>query len=278
VSFFFYTHGDFFEEIAKYRAGRRRWARIVRERYGATDDRSCMFRVGCVSGGASLYAPQAHNNIVRVAYEAMASVLGGVQSMFTAAWDEPFAIPTEESATLALRTQQVLAYETGVARVADPLGGSYYVEALTDEVEARIVAIMDDLEQRGGMVRAIENGYLQSLIADEAFRVQQAVSSGERPVIGVNRFPTDEEPPEVEGYEMDEKARARQLERLADVKRARSTAEVRDTLAALGSAAAEDDVNLMPLLVECAKAYCTVGEMVGVLKDQWGEFQQPAVF
>jgi methylmalonyl-CoA mutase N-terminal domain/subunit len=278
VSFFFYTHGDFFEEIAKYRAGRRRWARIVRERYGATDDRSCMFRVGCVSGGASLYAPQAHNNIVRVAYEAMASVLGGVQSMFTAAWDEPFAIPTEESATLALRTQQVLAYETGVARVADPLGGSYYVEALTDEVEARIVAIMDDLEQRGGMVRAIENGYLQSLIADEAFRVQQAVSSGERPVIGVNRFPTDEEPPEVEGYEMDEKARARQLERLADVKRARSTAEVRDTLAALGSAAAEDDVNLMPLLVECAKAYCTVGEMVDVLKDQWGEFQQPAVF
>jgi methylmalonyl-CoA mutase, N-terminal domain len=278
VSFFFYTHGDFFEEIAKYRAGRRRWARIVRERYGAKDDRSCMFRVGCVSGGASLYAPQAHNNIVRVAYEAMASVLGGVQSMFTAAWDEPFAIPSEESATLALRTQQVLAYETGVARVADPLGGSYYVEALTDEVEARIAAIMDDLEHRGGMVQAIENGYLQSLIADEAFRVQQAVSSGERTIIGVNRFRTDEEPPEVEGYEMDEKGRTRQLERLAEVKRARSTAEVRETLAALGTAAAKNDVNLMPLLVECAKAYCTVGEMVDVLKDQWGEFQQPAVF
>ncbi len=146
VSFFFYTHGDFFEEIAKYRAGRRRWAHIVRERYGAKDDRSCMFRVGCVAGGASLYAPQAHNNIVRVAYEALASVLGGVQSMFTAAWDEPFALPSEDSATLALRTQQVLAYETGVARVADPLGGSYYVEALTDEVEARVVEIMDDLE------------------------------------------------------------------------------------------------------------------------------------
>ena len=161
VSFFFYTHGDFFEEIAKYRAGRRRWAHIVRERYGAKEDRSCMFRVGCVAGGASLYAPQAQNNIVRVAYEALASVLGGVQSMFTAAWDEPFAIPSEDSATLALRTQQVLAYETGVARVADPLGGSYYVEALTDEMEARVVEIMDDLERRGGMVKAVEEGYLQ---------------------------------------------------------------------------------------------------------------------
>src|ERR1700752_4588646 len=136
VSFFFYTHGDFFEEIAKYRAGRRRWARIVRERYGASTDKASMFRFGCVAGGASLYAPQAQNNLVRVAYEAMAAVLGGVQSMFTAAWDEPFALPSEESATLALRTQQILAYETGVAKVADPLGGSYFVEALTDATEA----------------------------------------------------------------------------------------------------------------------------------------------
>src|SRR4051812_48118935 len=274
VSFFFYTHGDFFEEIAKYRAGRRRWAHIVRERYGAKDDRSCMFRVGCVSGGASLYAPQAHNNIVRVAYEAMASVLGGVQSMFTAAWDEPFALPTEESTTLALRTQQVLAYETGVARVADPLGGSYYVEALTDAMEERVVAVMHDLEQQGGMVQAIEQGYLQRLIADEAFRVQEAVSSGERVVVGVNRFATDDEPPEVEGYELDEKGRLRQLERLAEVKRTRSSADVKAALGALSMAGANDDENLMPLLVECAKAYCTVGEMVTVLKDEWGEFQQ----
>src|SRR5436309_7419834 len=188
VSFYFYTHGDFFEEVAKYRAGRRRWARIVRERFGAQDDRSCMFRFGCVSGGASLHAPQPHNNIVRVAYEAMASVLGGVQSMFTAAWDEPFAIPTEESATLALRTQQILAYETGTARVADPLGGSYYVAPLTGAMEARVVEAMDDLERHGGMVEAVESGYLHRLIADEAFRVQQAVSSGERVVVGVNRF------------------------------------------------------------------------------------------
>jgi len=237
-----------------------------------------MFRVGCVAGGASLYAPQAHNNIVRVAYEAMASVLGGVQSMFTAAWDEPFALPTEESTTLALRTQQVLAYETGVARVADPLGGSYYVEALTDAMEDRVGKIMDDLEQQGGMVQAIEQGYLQRLIADEAYRVQQAVSSGERVVVGVNKFATDEESPEVEGYELDEKGRQRQLERLAEVKRTRSAAEVRATLTALEKAAGRDDENLMPLLVDCAKAYCTVGEMVQVLKDQWGEFQQPRVF
>jgi methylmalonyl-CoA mutase N-terminal domain/subunit len=278
VSFFFYTHGDFFEEIAKYRAGRRRWARIVRERYGAKDDRSCMFRVGCVAGGASLYAPQARNNIVRVAYEALASVLGGVQSMFTAAWDEPFALPSEDSATLALRTQQILAHETGVTRVADPLGGSYYVEALTDQVEARVVEIMADLERRGGMVRCIEQGYLQRLIADEAFRVQKALASGERTIVGVNQFQTDEDPPEVEGYEPDEKGRARQLQRLAEVKRSRPAADVRATLAALRKAAGQENVNLMPLLVDCAKAYCTVGEMVDVLKQEWGEFQQPAVF
>jgi methylmalonyl-CoA mutase N-terminal domain/subunit len=278
VSFFFYTHGDFFEEIAKYRAGRRRWARIVKERYGAKEEKSCMFRVGCVAGGASLYAPQAHNNIVRVAYEALASVLGGVQSMFTAAWDEPFALPTEESTTLALRTQQVLAYETGVAKVADPLGGSYYVEALTDAMEAKVIEIMDDLERQGGMVEAVEKGYLHSLIADEAFRIAQALDSGDRPVVGVNKFVTDEAVPEVEGFELDEKGRLRQLERLADVKRSRSSADVTSTLGALESAAGKDDVNLMPLLVDCAKAYCTVGEMVDVLKNQWGEFSQPVVF
>src|SRR5947209_12230015 len=278
VSFFFYTHGDFFEEIAKYRAGRRRWAHIVRERYGAKDDRSCMFRVGCVSGGASLYAPQAHNNIVRVAYEAMASVLGGVQSMFTAAWDEPFAIPSEDSATLALRTQQVLAYETGVARVADPLGGSYYVEALTDAMEARVVEIMDDLERQGGMVKAIEDGVLQRSTSEQAFRLEQAVRSGERTVVGVNKFQTEEARPETEGYALDEKGRPGQLERLAEVKDSRSATDVSAALGALEKAAAQDDVNLMPLLVECAKAYCTLGEMVDVLKNEWGEFVQPTVF
>jgi methylmalonyl-CoA mutase, N-terminal domain len=277
ISFFFYTHGDFFEEIAKYRAGRRRWATIVRERYGATTEKASMFRFGCVAGGASLFAPQAHNNIVRIAYEAMASVLGGVQSMFTAAWDEPFALPSQESATLALRTQQILAYETGVARVADPLGGSYFVEALTDATEARIVEIMADLERHGGMVKSIEDGYLQGLIADEAYRQHRDIEAGDRTVVGVNRFVSDEPPAEVQTYELDADGRDLQLKRLARVKAERSAADVAATLAAL-SRAAEGTDNLMDRLVDCANAYCTVGEMVAALKAVWGEFRQPVVF
>ena len=277
ISFFFYTHGDFFEEIAKYRAGRRRWATIVRERYGASADKASMFRFGCVAGGASLYAPQARNNVVRVAYEAMASVLGGVQSMFTAAWDEPFALPSEESATLALRTQQILAYESGVTRTADPLGGSYFVEALTDATEARIVEVMEDLDAHGGMVRAIEDGYLQTLIADEAYRLQQEVEDGTRPVVGVNCFVTDEPAPDFAAYELDAEGRERQLKRLADVKARRDGAAVRARLADLARAAEGTD-NLMHALIDCANAYCTVGEMVAALKAVWGEFQQPVVF
>jgi methylmalonyl-CoA mutase N-terminal domain/subunit len=277
ISFFFYTHGDFFEEIAKYRAGRRRWATLVRERYGAGSDKAAMFRFGCVAGGASLYAPQARNNIVRIAYEAMAGVLGGVQSMFTAAWDEPFALPSEESATLALRTQQILAHETGVARVADPLGGSYFVEALTDDTEAAIIAIMEDLENHGGMVRAIEDGYLQGIIADEAYRHHRDVESGERVVVGVNRFTSEEPPPEIQTYELDAAGRETQLKRLAKVKAERDAEAVGRTLGALRKAAEGTD-NLMHPLIECVTAFCTVGEMVGALKDVWGEFQQPVVY
>jgi methylmalonyl-CoA mutase, N-terminal domain len=277
ISFFFYTHGDFFEEIAKYRAGRRRWATIVKERYSAKTDKTAMFRFGCVSGGASLYAPQAHNNIVRVAYEAMASALGGVQSMFTAAWDEPFALPSEESATLALRTQQILAYETGITRTADPLGGSYFVEALTDETEARIKEIMADLDSHGGMVAAIEDGYLQGLIADEAYRTHQETEQGIRPVVGVNRFATDEPQPDLATYELDNDGRDRQLKRLAATKAGRDNTAVNATLTTLKKTA-EGTGNLMPPLIDCANAYCTVGEMVRALKDVWGEFQQPVVF
>jgi methylmalonyl-CoA mutase, N-terminal domain len=214
---------------------------------------------------------------VRVAYEALASVLGGVQSMFTAAWDEPFALPSEESATLALRTPPILAHETGVTRVADPLGGSYFVEALTDATEARIVEIMDDLDAHGGMVRAIEDGYLQGLIADEAYRIHQATESGERPVVGVNRFVSDEPAPDISTYELDAKGRQLQLDRLARVKAERDPSAVRGSLAALARAA-EGTENLMPLLVDCALAYCTVGEMVTALKDVWGEFRQPVVY
>jgi methylmalonyl-CoA mutase N-terminal domain/subunit len=215
--------------------------------------------------------------MVRVAYEAMAAGLGGVQSMFTAAWDEPFALPSEESTTLALRTQQILAYETGVASVADPLGGSYFVEALTDATEERIVEIMEDLERHGGMVSAIEDGYLQGLIADEAFTMHQDIEAGTRPVVGVNRFVSEEPEPDVVTYELDAEGRDLQLKRLAKVKAERDSAAVKSTLAAL-SEAAEGTDNLMHKLIDCANAYCTVGEMVSALKAVWGEFQQPVVF
>ena len=276
LSFFFYTHNDFFEEIAKYRAGRRLWARIARERYGAQLDKSCMFRVGCVCGGSTLYAPQAHNNIIRVAYQAMASVLGGVQSMFTAAWDEPFALPSEESATLALRTQQVLAYETGVARTVDPLGGSWYVESLTDAMEQRVSEIMSEIESLGGMVDCIESGHVQRLISDESWRAYQDTRSGERKFVGVNVFQQEETAVDMAVYEVDEQARDRQIAKLAEVRRTRDGSEVVRCLREL-EVTAKGTGNLMPVLVEAVEAYCTIGEIVRTLKGVWGEYRQPTV-
>ena len=278
VSFFFYTHNDFFEEIAKYRAGRRRWAHIVRERYGAQKASSAMFRTGVVCGGWTLQAQQPQNNIVRVAYQAMAAVLGGVQSMFTAAWDEPFALPTEESTTLALRTQQILAHETGVTRTVDPLGGSYFVESLTDAMDEKIVEIMADLEGHGGMVRCIEDGYVQRLIADESAAVQRKIDTGERVIVGVNRYESDQPAPDA-GATRDGRRRpqgaARPPGRGAPhaqhprprSRRWRSCARPRRATP-----------NLMPHLVECVEEYCTVGEITKELKDVWGEYQQPTVF
>jgi len=276
ISFFFYTHNDFFEEVAKYRAGRRRWAHIVREQFHAKDDRSTLFRFGVVCGGSTLHAQQPLNNAVRVAYQAMAAVLGGVQSMFTAAWDEPFALPTEETATFALRTQQILAYETGVARTVDPLGGSYFVEALTDQMEAEIKKIMADIAERGGMVAAVEAGYIQRLIADESHHQYVEMADGRRIAVGVNKLQTPEPPADVVGYALDEAGRARQLGRLAQVKASRDDATVKASLADLAAAAA-GDANLMPMLIHCVSVYCTVGEIVEALKNVWGEFQEPKV-
>jgi len=204
-------------------------------------------------------------------------VLGGVQSMFTAAWDEPFALPTEESTMLALRTQQILAHETGVTRTVDPLGGSWFVEALTDAMEEEVVGIMADLEARGGMVACIEDGYVQRLIADESSAVQRRIDDGERVVVGVNRYRTDQPAPDLAPPELDDAARKQQLDRLAEVRRTRNTRAALDALARL-RAAAPGDANLMPLLVECVEEYCTVGEITAELKDVWGEYQQPTVF
>jgi methylmalonyl-CoA mutase N-terminal domain/subunit len=275
ISFYFYTHNDLFEEVAKYRAGRRLWARLMADRFGATDPRAMMFRFGVVCGGSTLTAQQPINNVVRVAYQALSSVLGGVQSVFTAAWDEAFAIPTESTAELALRTQQILAYETGVPAVVDPLGGSYYVEALTDRVEREALAIIERVDRMGGMVRCIEQGIIQKEIAAEAYRHQRRVESGEKVVVGVNRFARDEpERRQLELYESDPSLGGRQREDLARVKASRDQARVETALARLRDEA-RGTSNLMPAIVEAVKAYASIGEICTVLRGEFGTFQEP---
>ena len=276
ISFFFYTHTDLFEEVAKYRAGRGLWARIMRERFGAQTDRACMFRIGVVCGGASLTAEQPLLNVVRVAYQALAAALGGVQSMFTCAWDEALTLPSEETTELALRTQQVLAEETGVPAVVDPLGGSWYVEELTDRFERGVEAIIAEIERLGGMVRCVEEGVIQRWIAERAYEEQRRLESGERAVIGVNKYRRDdEELPEVEFYEVDEAEVAAQIERLSHVRAERDQERAIHALTGLRRAA-EGTENLMPYLVECSLAYCTMGEMVSVLREIFGIFREPA--
>ncbi|MGH3327138.1 MAG: acyl-CoA mutase large subunit family protein [Streptomycetales bacterium] len=277
LSFFFYSHTNIFEEVAKYRAGRRLWAQLMRDRFGVTEPRALQFRAGVVCGGSSLTAEQPQNNIVRIAYEALASVLGGVQSMFTAAWDEALTLPSEETAELALRTQQILAYETGVPAVADPLGGSYYVESLTDHYEQEIRKIIGQVEERGGMVPCIESGWVQQEIAATAYDAEKAIHTGKRLIVGVNAYHRMAPPPDVELYETSEADVARQQQRLAEIKRARDGTAVRQNLDALAVAASGED-NLMPYLLDCVKAYCTVGEMTQALKGVFGTFQQPKVF
>ncbi|MBI3968352.1 MAG: methylmalonyl-CoA mutase [Chloroflexi bacterium] len=274
LSFFFYTHMDFFEEIAKYRAGRRMWARIMKERFGAKDPRSLTFRAGLVCGGASLTAQQPQNNVVRVALECLASVLGGVQSIFTAAYDEAFAIPTEETAELALRTQQIIAHESGVTSTVDPLGGSYFVESLTNQMEAEATKLIEWVERNGGMVSAIETGLIQREIAREAYRYQRQVESGERVVVGVNKFTRAEKRAGLTIHQMDESVLERQIARLQAVKARRDGAAVERALAAVRRAA-EGTENLMPHLVTAVKAYATIGEIYGVLRSVWGEFKEP---
>jgi methylmalonyl-CoA mutase, N-terminal domain len=276
LSFFFYTHMDLFEEVAKYRAGRRLWASIMSERFGVTDERACAFRVGVVCGGSSLTAQQPMNNIVRVAYEALASVLGGVQSIFTCAWDEALTLPSEETAELALRTQQLLAFETGVAAVADPLGGSWYVEELTDRYEAEARQIIEEVDSLGGMVKCVETGWVQSQIGQRAYEFQRSLEAGTAPVVGVNIFTKDEGQPDIELYRTSPEDIQRQRDRLDRVRATRDSTTVEATLGAL-RAGAQGDVNLMPLLIDCVKAYCTVGEMTEVLRGVFGDFQQPLV-
>jgi methylmalonyl-CoA mutase N-terminal domain/subunit len=276
LSFFFYTYTDLFEEVAKYRAMRRLWARAMRERFGARRPESLMFRFGNVCGGHSLTREEPLNNITRVTLGALASVLGGTQSMFTAAWDEAYAIPTEESARTALRIQQILLHEAGAGRTIDPLAGSYYVEALTDGMERAIEAEITRVDAQGGMVRAIETGWVQREIHREAYRQELERQQGRRVVVGVNKYRDERAAPPVSLHRADPALAARQVARLEEVRRTRDQARAGAALAALREGALGKD-NLMPLLGEAVRACASVGEISSVLREVWGMFREPAV-
>jgi methylmalonyl-CoA mutase N-terminal domain/subunit len=262
---------NFFEEVAKFRAARRMWARIMTERFGAKDPRSAMLRFHTQTGGATLTAQQPENNIVRTAYEAMAAVLGGTQSLHTNSFDEALALPTEHAAKVALRTQQILGYETGVADTADPLGGSYFVEALTNELEERATAYLDKVDGMGGAVAAIEAGFYQDEIHEAAFKIQRGIESGERVVIGVNRY---EEPDEraIEIQRIGEAEVARQVERLRALRASRDAGAAEGALADVEAAARGAD-NLLPPIKEALRARATLGEVSDALRNVFGEYR-----
>ncbi|HEX6644850.1 MAG TPA: methylmalonyl-CoA mutase family protein [Gemmatimonadales bacterium] len=276
LSFFWDVHNDFFEEIAKMRAARRIWARHLRERYGATDPRSWKMRFHCQTAGVSLTAQQPMNNVVRVAYQAMAAALGGTQSLHTNAFDETLALPTEESVRIALRTQQVLAYETGVPNVADPLGGSYYVEALTDRMEHEAEGLFAEIEAQGGVVKAIESGWFQRQIASSSMRYVSEVEQGRRVIVGMNEFVEENEAP-VEILRIGDEAGDRQRDRLARLRAERDGARAEACLDAL-AAAAREDRNLMPAMLDCARAYCTLYEIRHTLEQIYGSYREPVFF
>jgi methylmalonyl-CoA mutase, N-terminal domain len=269
LSFFFNAHNDFFEEVAKFRAARRLWSRIMSERFGTTNPRSCMLRFHTQTAGSTLTAQQPENNVVRVALQALAAVLGGTQSLHTNARDEALALPTEESVRIALRTQQVLAHESGAADVVDPLGGSYLVENLTDRIETDALALIDRIESLGGALKAIEGGFQQRLIADAAYRAQQAVESGEHLVVGVNSFRADGEAP-IPTLRVDGSVETKQVERLRQMRASRDRQAVEDRLVEL-EAAARTDANLMPPILAAVEAYATLGEISSALEAVFGQ-------
>ncbi|MCL6521479.1 MAG: methylmalonyl-CoA mutase family protein [Firmicutes bacterium] len=274
LSFFFNAHMDFFEEIAKFRAARRMWAKIMRERFGARDPRSWMLRFHTQTAGSTLTAQQPENNVVRVTLQALAAVLGGTQSLHTNARDEALALPTEESARLALRTQQIIALESGVADVVDPLGGSYYVEALTDRLESEAWALIEEIDRMGGAVRAVEEGWMQERIRRSAYRYQRAVESGERPVVGVNVYREEGGEAELGGalLEIDPAVEREQVERLRAFKARRDAAAVARAREALERAARDPHANLMPPILEAVRAGATLGEVADTLRTVFGEY------
>ena len=272
LSFFWNAHNNVLEEVAKFRASRRLWATILKERFHAEDEKSMKLRFHTQTAGSMLTAQQPNNNIVRVALQTAAAVMGGTQSLHTNSRDEALALPTTESVTIALRTQQIVAYESGLADVVDPLGGSYYVEAMTNAIEAEAKEYIRKMDEMGGAVEAIDKGYIQKEIQDSAYAWQMAVESGEKTIVGVNKF-TMEEPP-VEGLlKVDSSAGEFQKNKLAKVKAERDNAKVQEELKKLEVAAADEEVNLMPVILDCVRAYCSLGEICGVLRKVFGEYK-----
>ncbi len=276
LSFFWDVHNDFFEEIAKFRAARRIWARTMKERFKAAKRESLLLRTHAQTAGVSLTAQQPHNNVVRTALQALAAVLGGTQSLHTNSLDETYALPTEEAATIALRTQQIIAYESGVDRVVDPLAGSYYVEWLTDEMERRAIDYIRRIDEMGGMLRAVEEGFPQREIAESAYRFQREIENGERMVVGVNALRNQEEDP-IPILKIDEAVARAQVDRLRAVKAARSAAKVAETLAGV-ERAARDGANVMLPMIEAVKAYATLGEISDVLRNVFGVYREEGRF
>jgi methylmalonyl-CoA mutase, N-terminal domain len=277
LSFFFNAHVDFFEEIAKYRAARRIWARELREKYGAKNPRSWLMRFHTQTAGVSLTAQQPEVNIVRTALEALAAVLGGTQSLHTNSFDEALALPTENAVRLALRTQQVIAHETGVVNTIDPLGGSYYLEDLTHRLEAEAYDYFRRIDKLGGVVEAIKQNFFQREIAEASFRYQSEVEAKQRIVVGVNRYELDDEP-ELELHRIDPTLEQQQIDRVQALRTRRDSAAVERELARLTEAAARDDVNLMPIIVDAGRAYVTMGEMCDALRGVWGVWRETPVF
>jgi len=271
LSFFFNAHNDFFEEIAKFRAARRLWAKIMKERFGAKDPRSMMLRFHTQTAGCTLTAQQPMNNIVRVAIQALAAVLGGTQSLHTNSYDEALALPCEEAVRIALRTQQIIAYESGVADTIDPLGGSYYVEALTNRLEKEAQDYIAKIDAMGGAVKAIEQGYIQREIQDSAYRYQKEIESGRRTVVGVNKFQMEEEPPK-NLLKVDPAVGEAQKKRLKELKAQRDNRQVTRCLEELQRVASSNE-NIIPAIYEAVKAYATLGEICDVLRDVFGEYR-----
>ena len=275
LSFFFDSHVDFFEEIAKFRAARRIWARIMKERFGARNPRSWMLRFHTQTAGCSLTAQQPYNNIVRTAYQALAAVLGGTQSLHTNSLDEVYAIPTEEAATIALRTQQILSEETGVTNTIDPLGGSYFVEALTNRIEEEALEYIQKIDDLGGMLAAIDKGYPQMEIAEAAYHYQKLIDEGKKAVVGVTKYVTDHPPITI--WKMDPEIERRQLKRLREVKETRNAQEVKKNLNELRGAA-EGDENLMPYIINAVREYATLQEICDVFREVFGTYTDPGMF